>query len=394
MFTLRPYQQQAVEKLLWSRNLEGADVCVLPPGAGKSLIIAELARKLGKPVLILQPTKEILEQNLSKLKHYVADCEIGVYSASVGRKDINTYTFATIQSIYKKPEDFAHFDFVIIDECHLVNHKNLNTMFMQFLVSIGNPKVVGLSATPYRLDIAYEKTSDGFIAHTATKLINRMGRQRFWHRIVFNITLDELVKDGYLAELEYIDHSIVDHKNLPTNKSESDFDLGEFDELVHKEEQKIFKAIAHARELSKHTLVFCSSVEQAEWLSAQYFSAAVVSAKTKKKDREKIIAGFRNGGIQMVFNVGVLTTGFDFPELDGIVMIRPTRSMALYYQMAGRGVRVSPNKKACTVIDVSGNVKALGRISSIKLVKRELWELESETGSWHNTPLYSFKVIK
>lgn len=393
MFELRPYQKEAINKLLWSQELVGADICVLPTGAGKSVVIAELVHKIGKPALILQPSKEILEQNVSKLELYVPKEEIGIYSASVGRKDIEKFTFATIQSIYKKPDDFKHFGLVLIDECHLVNHKNLDTMFMQFLEGIGNPKVVGFTATPYRMDTAYEPTGDGFfIAHTATKLINRMGRQRFWHRIIYCVNLAELIDANYLSELQYIDRSIVDHADLPTNKSESDFDLEAFDDIAYENADKIYKAIAITREMAKHVLVFCSSVQQAEWLANQYYSAKVVTAKTKKKDREDIISRFRSGGLEMVFNVGVLTTGFDFPELDGIVMLRPTRSIGLYYQMLGRGVRRAEGKESCKVVDLTSNVKHLGRIESIKLIKRDMWELESETGSWHNEPLYSFKV--
>ena len=135
-YTLRPYQEQAVNKLLWSKKLEGADLCILPTGAGKSIVIAELAYKLKQPILILQPTKEILEQNLAKMETYVDPEKIGVYSASMNRKDFGFITFATIQSIYKKPELFKNFGVIIIDECHLVNPKNLNGMYTRFFNEI------------------------------------------------------------------------------------------------------------------------------------------------------------------------------------------------------------------------------------------------------------------
>ena len=141
-------------------------------------------------------------------------------------------------------------------------------------------------------------------------------------------------------------------------------------------------------------MVFCSSVEQAERLQKLVEGAKVVTAKTSKKERIEIIKDFREGRIQTVFNVGVLTTGFDFPELDCIVLLRPTQSIGLYYQMLGRGVRVAPQKKGCAVMDLTGTVKRLGRIETIKLVKQEKWELISETGSWHNFPLYDFEITK
>ena len=109
-----------------------------------------IADNLRKEVLILQPSKEILEQNMEKLKLYVPEDEIGVYSASAKRKDINKYTFATIQSIYKKPELFNHIGLVLVDECHQVNPKNAKGMFSSFLKKIGNPVTIGLTATPFR----------------------------------------------------------------------------------------------------------------------------------------------------------------------------------------------------------------------------------------------------
>jgi len=393
-YKLRSYQEEAVDKLLWSQSLNGADICVLPTGAGKSLVIAELVVRLNQPILILQPSREILRQNYEKLLAYVPDELIGIYSASAGRKDIAKFTFATIQSIYKKPEYFSHFNYIIIDECHLVNPKNLDGMFTQFLEAIGKPKVIGLTATPYRMDVSYEQTGYGyFIAHTAVKLINRM-KGRFWHRIIYNINNRELMESGYLLPLKYIDKSLLDHKDIPTNKSGSDFDLGKFEERISGSEEKILEAIFLAEELASHVLVFCSSVEQAERLQSFVEGSEVVTSKTGKKTREKLILDFRQGRIKTVFNVGVLTTGFDFPELDAIVLLRPTRSIGLYYQMLGRGVRPAEGKKSCKVIDLTSTVKNLGRIETIRLEKKEKWELLSETGSWHGKPLYQFEVKK
>ncbi len=391
-YKLRPYQSQAVSRLLWSQKLEGADLCVLPTGAGKSIVIADLARKLNQPILILQPTREILEQNYEKLCHYVEPVQIGIYSASMSRKDFGYYTFATIQSIYKKPEIFKNFGIVIIDECHLVNPKNLDGMYTQFFKNIGNPKIFGFTATPYRLDQIYTRLKTGeILTHTTTKLINRT-KGRFWYRIMFNINSEELIKEGYLVPLKYIDKSIIEHADIPTNISRSDFDLGAYDEMMLEKSDSILEAVYFGMELAKSVLVFCSSVYQATGLCELVTNSALVTAETPKKERTRIIKEFREGKIQTVFNVGVLTIGFDHPELGCIVLLRPTRSIGLYYQMLGRGVRPAKGKKFCRVIDMTGTVKELGRIESIKLIKRDQWELESEKGSWHNRILYSFLI--
>lgn len=391
-YSLRPYQQEAVDKLIWSKDLPGADICVLPTGAGKSIVIAELANRINHPILILQPSKEILEQNMEKMLEYVDKSAIGVYSASMGRKDIKAYTFATIGSIYKKPELFTGFPFVIIDECHLVNPKRPGSMYTSFLRDVGSPKVIGLTATPYRLDTRYERRSEWcVISHTVTKLINRT-KGRFWRRLIFNINVRDLVKQGYLVPLRYIDKSVITHEEIDTNISKSDFNLDDFETKISEKTQKVLETIFFGEGISKHVLVFCSSVVQAEFLQGLVPGSKVVTAKTPKKMREDVIQGFRYGRYHTVFNVGVLTTGFDFPGLDCIILLRPTKSIGLYYQMLGRGIRPAEDKDYCNMIDLTGTVAKLGEVESIRLEKQDKWELLSATGSWHNKPLYSFMV--
>jgi len=393
-YILRTYQRQAVEKLLWSQKLDGADLAILPTGSGKSIVIAELSQRLNQPILILQPTKEILEQNYEKLKTVVGKNKIGIYSASMSRKEINTYTLATIGSIYKKPEEFSHFNHVIVDECHLVNPKKMGSMYAKFFAKIGHPKVTGFTATPYRLYQMYERLPDGsLVSHTTTKLINRL-REHFWHRIIFNITTAELIEQGHLVPLKYIDKSLISHASIPTNISKSDFDMDAFTKAMLKKEDEIIDNIFLARELGKHVLVFCPTVDMAEKLADIVPDSDVVTAKTKKKDRTRIIGDFRSGKLHTVFNVGVLTTGFDYPELDAIVLLRPTQSIGLYYQILGRGVRPFKGKKYCNVIDITGTVAKIGKIETIKLGRvDEKWEILSEKGSWHYKPLYTH-IIK
>jgi len=365
---LRPYQTEALGRIHWAKSLEGNDLCVLPTGSGKSIIIASLAKELNEPILILQPSKEILEQNYEKLCRYVSPEEIGIYSASMDQKIIRFYTFATIQSIYKCPEYFKHFKTVLIDECHLVNPKNLSGMFTSFLRDIGNPKVVGFTATPYRLDLTYFY-EDGFLkGQTAIKLINRM-KGHFWSRVIFNINNHELIEQDYLVPLEYIDKTIIDQKDIPINKSKSDFDLEQYEVKLSEREQEIKEVIEYAQTVAKQVLVFCSSVRQAERMSMITRNSAVVTSKTSKAERDEIITSFKIGKLPVVFNVGVLTTGFDHPSLDCIVLARPTRSIGLYYQMLGRGVRKVEGKTSCKVIDLTSTVKYLGRVESIKLKK-------------------------
>lgn len=390
---LRNYQEQCVKKIIWEKGaqLPGNSLCVLPTGSGKSVVIAELAHRLNEPILILQPSKEILEQNLEKLLQYVDESEIGIFSASMGEKTVGYYTFATIQSIYKCPEYFQHFKLVIIDEAHLVNPKSLFGMFTSFIKAIGSPKIIGFTATPYRQDTMYFSLgNDEYRMVATTKLINRM-KGFFWQRVLFNMNIQDLIDQKFLCPLEYHDYSLVQQSEIPLNKSESDFDLDAYEMLISSKREKILNTVKYAEGVSKNVLVFCSSVSQAVALADKTPGAAVITAKTNKKEREDVIDSFKNGTVKTVFNVGVLTTGFDHPALDCIILNRPTRSIALYSQMLGRGVRIAPGKTACKVIDLTSTVKSLGRVETIKMVKKEKWELESETReTWHNTELYDF----
>ncbi len=392
---LRQYQQEALNKMLWSIKLEGNDICVLPTGAGKSVVIAKLAQELNQPILILQPSKEILEQNYKKLLHYVESKEVGIFSASFDRKEVKRYTFATIQSIYKKPELFVDFKVVLIDECHLVNPKNLNGMFTTFLKEIGSPKIFGFTATPYRLVTTYGWQNGCLTAGVGLKLINRV-RPAFWKRIIYNIQNSDLIEQGYLCPLTYIDKSVVLQEELPTNKSQSDFDLDAVEKIMSKKTEKILQAISYAENISKSVLVFCVSISQAQELQKLVPDSQIVTGTTSASMRDVLIRDFKEGIIKTIFNVGVLTTGFDFPELDCIILARPTQSLALYYQMLGRGVRKAEDKTTCNVIDLTNTVSKLGKIETIKLDKVDAgkWDIVTETGNWHNKPLYSYVVRK
>jgi DNA repair protein RadD len=326
---------------------------------------------------------------MAKLRNYIPEEEIGVYSASFGRKDVRKYNFATIQSIYKKPEAFDHIGLVIVDECDLVNPRNSKGMFTSFLKAIGNPVTVGLTATPFR-NVTGVTSVDGIVTHgTMLKLINRMN-PRMWNRIAFAMNHHELVERGYLVPLRYISRSNIDHNRIPLNKSRSDFDLEAFERMLEPQEQTIMESINGARKHRNSVLVFCSSVEQAERMAQVIKGGACVSGNTPLKERDRIIEGFKSGEIDVVFNVGVLTVGFDHPKLDCIYMLRPTRSLRLYIQMLGRGTRLAEGKEDCIVIDYSGNFESLGRLENVKLVKEKLWELYANGIPMHNRELFSW----
>lgn len=380
MFKLRDYQQQASDKAVaffQSKTTKNA-IEVLPTGSGKSLIIADIANRLDGHTLVFQPSKEILEQNFKKLCSYgVLDCSI--YSASFNSKQISRITFATIGSVKGHPELFAHFKNVIIDECHLVNPKE--GMYKDFL-SILNCKVLGLTATPYRLSSSQDFGS-------MLKFITRT-RPALFKEVIYHVQVSTLLDMGYLAKLKYFPMNPIgwDASNLRVNTTGADYT----DKSVVREYERIdfygflvniVQRLMNPKEGGKRKgiLVFTRFLKEAEHLTYSIPGCVIVSGDTPKAERERILNDFKSGAIPVVANVGVLTTGFDYPELDTIVMARPTMSLALWYQIVGRAIRPHPDKEHGWIVDLCGNVKRFGEVKDLKLVDpsgKGLWQVNSK----------------
>ncbi len=329
-YILRDYQQKASDSAVsfFSNKAKKTNaIMVLPTGSGKSLIIADIANRLDGHTLVFQPSKEILEQNFKKLCSYgVLDCSI--YSASFNSKEISRITFATIGSVKGHPELFAHFKNVIIDECHLVNPKE--GMYKDFL-SILKCKVLGLTATPYRLSSSQDFGS-------MLKFITRT-RPAIFKEVIYHVQVSTLLDMGFLSKLNYypINPMGWNELNLKVNTTGADYT----DKSVQREYERIdfYSYLVHIvhRLMNpiqggkrKGVLVFTRFLKEAERLTWSIPGCVIVSGETPKKEREQILEAFKSGEIPVVANVGVLTTGFDYPELDTIVMARPTMSLAMW----------------------------------------------------------------
>jgi DNA repair protein RadD len=398
---LRPYQQEAADAGLKALSGTKPGIVVVATGGGKSLIIAEIARHLPN-VLVLQPTKEILEQNYQKLLGFETGIDVGIYSASMKSKEIRQVTYATIGSIYRKPELFKHFKHVIIDECHQVNPKNLGGMYTKFLREIDCDHVLGLTATPYRLQQKFFHENGQMVYTSHLKMINRI-HPFFWKNIVHVTETAELIEQGYLAPIKYkaLD---VDWDQLEINTTGADFTEASLERYWS--DARLKKLALTIQMIDKHcqrNLIFCSSIRQAtravNMLSDMGVGAALITGKTPMEERTDMIGQFRRGELRHMVNVGVFTTGFDVPELDSIVLARPTMSLALYYQMVGRGVRKDPARpdKMLRVFDFAGCVKKLGKVETIRLRKEDDGfrdKVVSEVGEQTEVPLFKFVVKK
>lgn len=364
MIDLRPYQQEANDAILDFFEFgkpEDHPVVVAPTGAGKSIIIAHAANALRSGVLVLQPSKELLEQNYEKFTTYGG--RAAIYSASMGQKNVGAVTFATIGSIKSCPELFAHVKYILIDECHLVPPDS-ESMFMTFLAAHPEAKVVGLTATAFRL----KKYNDPFTGEPYSQ-INLLMRERprFFNRFLHITQIKELYDLKYLAPVKYIplewNNGELRYNSTGAEYTEESMDFALKQQKIHERLPDIIQqSIDKGR---KYRIVFVKNVIDAIILSARVPNSACVHGGTKKKERQKILGDFKAGKIKTVFNVGVLTIGFDFPALDAIIIARPTMSLALYMQMVGRGIRMHSSKQDCALVDMCGNISRFSKLEDI-----------------------------
>lgn len=363
---LRSYQSECIQSI-WDyfRNNTGNPVCALPTGTGKSVCIAGfcqsvLAQYSGQRIMVLTHVKELIDQNYKKLVDIWPTAPAGIYSAGLKRRDtLNNVIFAGIGSVAKKASLFGHVDLVIVDECHLVSPSDM-TMYRKFFNSLmtTNPclKVIGFTATPWRL--GHGKITDG--------------DDSIFTDICFDITsvhaFNRLIAEGFLAPLvPKVTKTILDVDGLHMRGGE--FIPAEVQAAVDVE-VITRAALQEAMEYSetRHKwLIFASGVEHAihidEILQEYGMKGAAVHSKMTSEERDDAIAKYQSGEYQYLVNNNILTTGFDCPQVDLILVLRPTASSVLWVQMLGRGTRPFPGKTNCLVLDFARNTKRLGPIN-------------------------------
>lgn len=356
-FVPRSYQKDAIDAAcdFFTHKKRYNALEIVPTGAGKSVIAANIIGQVGGKFGILQPSKEILEQNFSKYISY--GYRGGIYSASAGMKYVDNVTFATIGSIVKKPHLFEDRKW-IIDESHLVNPAE--GMYDEFMAALNYPKVLGMTATPYRL----ASSSGGSMLRFLTRQT-----PRFFNKVIYSIQNKELFDAGHLAKLEYYRFNVIDKTMLSLNSSGSDFTNSSWNEYSRKTDLPKTAAEYANRILvkRKNLLVFAASISDAYKICAFVPGSVVVTGETPLIERANILSEFKKGRIRCVINVGVLTTGFDYPELEAVLLARSTMSLALYYQMIGRCMRPHALKESAWVVDLGGNINKFGRIETMEI---------------------------
>lgn len=365
MLELRDYQKEAIQKTydFWTNKKGINPVIVCPTGSGKSLIIAKMCEDVCtyddySRVLILTHSKELISQNYQELIGIWSDAPAGIYSASLNKRDLKSrIIFASVQSLVNRVNESDPFDLIIIDEAHMVNQKDetrYKKVFDVLSEKNKNVKIIGLSATPYR-------QFGGFI----------YGKNKIFCDISFEVDIKFLIDNGYLVKpitkgaLKQIDTSTL------TIKKNGEYDDIELAEIVNKEElisAVVSETIEYGKD-RKAWIVFATSIEHAEKLQQEFLNkdinTKVITGSTKKDERDSILNDFKNGLIKCLVGINVLTTGFNAPICDLVVIARATRSTSLYVQMIGRGLRLYPDKKDCLILDFGQNTITHGTLDNI-----------------------------
>ena len=351
-------------------------IIVAPTAFGKSIVIAAIAKELGEKLLVLQPSKELLEQNYDKF--VTLGGEASIYSASMGSKELGDVTYATIGSIIKIAGKFRELGVtkIIIDECDRYP-RDKSGQLRRFVDGMTATHVLGLTATPLKLQTNMGDTGP---FSKLVMLTNRSKHGMFFKFILHVSQIQDIVELGYWTPLEYQSYDF-DTGALVYNSSGAEYTNDSIARSYENQNigNKIVKKIAELQD-RKSILVAVPTIEQATNLAKRIPSAAVVHGGTPKDERKRIIEEFRNQQIRVIVQVNVLTVGFDYPELDCLITGRPTASISWWYQFVGRGTRIHDNKKDCLVVDFVGSVEKFGKVEALyyKQDGEENWELYGE----------------
>lgn len=392
---LRDYQDAAIASI-WKYFEEnptpGNPLVALPTGTGKSPVIGAFIKQAyqeypGTRIIKLTHVKELIQQNFRHLLQLWPTAPAGIFSAGLGRRDTKyPITYAGIASAFRYPDLFGKLDLILIDEAHLVSPKE-GTMYQKFIIAARaiNPKVkvIGFTATQYRLGQGLLTEEDGVFTDIC---FDMTGVEAFnW-----------FISQGYLVPL--IPKATHTEYNLDKVKIHAgEYIQKDLQEAVDINEvtYEILKEAIWLASDRQHWLVFASGVDHAlhvtDMLEQLGVSATCIHSKMPDEKRDQNLADFKAGKYRVMVNNNILTTGFDYPGIDCICMLRPTQSPGLWVQMLGRGTRPvwaegdhdletlqgrldsikASKKQNCLVLDFAGNTRRLGPINDPRIPRRK-----------------------
>lgn len=377
----RDYQQDAIEAIFdYFVECDGAPLVVIPTGGGKSLTMAEFMRQAnvyfpGTAFMVLCDSALLLKQNAEELLEQWPQADISFYSDTLGQKNLSgNVIFAGIQSVYKKAYLLRHApDLLLVDEAHMIGPDN-GSMYRKFFddMMIINPniKIVGFTATPFR-------AGDGML---------HKGKNALFTHIAYEIPIIELINRGHLVPIVTPDGGVSTKMDVAgVKKNKGDYIQTQLAKAVDTDEITtacVDEILAHGASRNKG-IIFTVDIEHCthvmEEIRARGESCEMVHSKMESGECARAIDRFKNGDAKYLVNVAMLTKGANFPKIDLMAFMRPTRSPVLYIQMAGRGMRTFPGKVNCLLLDFGGVVEELGPIDQVRVPEKGDGEGEAPT---------------
>lgn len=375
MLRLREYQRASLDALdaAWARadgiraeGIRGGEsgrLVVLPTGAGKSLVIAALARETLEAdararIAIVTHSRELVAQNHAELLRHWPEAPAGVFSAGLGRREAGAQVLiCSIQSVADRLDAVGPRDLVVVDEAHLIP-RSAETRYGRFLAGLAalapGLRVAGFTATPYRLDSGRLDEGPG----------------RLFAGIAYEADTGDLIRRGYLSPL--VSKATLTQLDVTgVGRRGGDYIPGELEAAVN-HDGITRAAVAELTEYGRGRrswLAFCAGLAHAaavrDAIRAEGFTCETVEGGTPRRERDRIVAEFRAGRIRCLASVGVLGTGFNAPEVDLVALLRPTRSTGLYVQQVGRALRRAPGKEDALILDYAGLVRMHGPVDAV-----------------------------
>lgn len=345
----RTYQDQAVYLMDRALNAREHPLCVMPTGSGKSLVLAALIKKRAQPTLVLSHVRELLTQDSQALRSIAPGIPQTFYSAGLKEKrGAAKVVFGSVQTVVRSLGALGTRTLLLIDEAHLCP-RDSDAMYARVFAHFSLALRAGFTATNQRLDSgSLTSGDDAWFTHVAC-----------------DVPVGELIAQGYLNPLVGV---LTEHQaNLDGVKTAmGDFVAAQAERAVTDtlSIQQVVTEVVKLAAKRRNWLLFAAGVKHAEVVLAELqregVDAALVIGDTPSVERDEVLSRFKQGELRALVNVGVLTTGFDAPQTDCIVSLRPTKSPVLWQQIMGRGMRLAGGKKSCLLLDFVGNLERLG----------------------------------
>jgi superfamily II DNA or RNA helicase len=375
---LRPYQREAVDAV-HAAHAQGTrrPAAVLATGAGKTIIIAEVARTSrhgvagGRRVVVLAHREELVQQNAAKVRDVAPDLKVGVVQA--GSNQVNAHVIsASVQTLASpmRRAQLRDVGLVIVDEAHHAPARTYVQTLEHFGCLVtpttpGSAMALGVTATMAR--------GDG------------VALGDIWQEIVYVKDTAELIRDGYLVRPVGVRVRVDDLRLARVRKVQGDYSSAGLGAAIEESmaPKKIVEALReHAPD--RQAILFAPLVHTAEVirdaLREDGFTAELVHGGTPKDERRRVLQAYRDGRVQILCNAMVFTEGTDLPMTGCVVIARPTMNPALFVQMVGRGLRLWPGKRDCIVLDVVGATNRHKLTAPIELFGEAGYDVDDYAG--------------